>query len=63
MRNFIWVLLACSGLSFVIAVFSVLMRWQGIAGIAAEGFSNGCTNLALIAIALLLLSKKNGDGI
>ncbi len=51
MQNVLIALVGLSGLGFVLAVASALMRTP-IAGIAPEGFSRACTNLALIAIAL-----------
>ncbi len=44
-------LIGLSGLAFVLAAASVLLRTP-IAGVAPEGFSRACSNLALIAIAL-----------
>ena len=49
------VLIILAALGFVLAVISA---WAGpIAGVTAEGFSHGCTNLALITIALAVLCK------
>ena len=50
-QNVLIALVGLSGLSFVLAAGSVLLRTP-IAGVAPEGFSRACTNLALIAIAL-----------
>ena len=50
MRNLSVILICLSALGFVLAVISAFVGT--IAGITAEGFSQGCTNLALIAIAL-----------
>jgi hypothetical protein len=44
------VLIIASAVGFVLAV--VTSYAGAIAGINAEGFSRGCTNLALVAIAL-----------
>jgi hypothetical protein len=53
MRNIAMVLIGLSALGFVLAVISVLVvNAPTIAGVPAEGFSRGCTNLALVAIAL-----------
>ena len=60
MRNLTRVLISLSVLGFV---FAVVASFMGVAilGIGPEGFSRGCTNLALIAIALLLaLEKERG---
>ena len=53
MRNIAMVLIGLSALGFVLAALSVLVvNAPTIAGVTAEGFSRGCTNLALVAIAL-----------
>ena len=56
MRNLIWILIIVSALSFVLAIIYSIMRIY--VPVAPEGFSNACTNLSLLAIALLLASKK-----
>lgn len=61
MRNATLVLIALSALGFVFAVVGSLLG-RSIMGIASEGFSRACTNLALIAIALLLVAKKRSAG-
>jgi hypothetical protein len=55
MRNIGIVLICLSVLGFVLAVISAFVG--PIAGVTAEGFSHGCTNLALIAIALSVCCK------
>ena len=50
------VLIGLAALGFVLAVF-VSLLWP-IFGIPAEGFSRASNNLALIAIALLVCSKR-----
>ena len=60
MRNFGIVLVCLSALGFVLAVISAFAG--PIAGVTAEGFSNGCTNLALIAIALSVCCKPEEGG-
>lgn len=57
MRNLILVLIVLSALNFVVAAITALVG-SGFLGVASEGFSNACTNLALLAIALLLASKR-----
>ncbi len=57
MRKLTRVLISLSVVGFVLAVVGSIMR-VGILGIGPEGFSRGCTNLALIAIALLLALDK-----
>jgi len=59
MRTFIRVLIGLSALGFILAVISVLFN-VSVLGVSAEGFSRGCTNLALIAIAMHLVVKENG---
>ena len=53
-------LIGLAALGFVLAVcVSLLWPMFGIsAGISAEGFSRASNNLALIAIALLICSKR-----
>jgi ABC-type antimicrobial peptide transport system permease subunit len=50
MRNVQIALICLSVLGFVLAVISVFVGT--IAGVTAEGFSQACTNLAIIAIAI-----------
>ncbi len=57
MRTLAWLLVGLSALAFVLAAVTVLIS-QSILGVGAESFSRACTNLALIAIALLLTVKK-----
>ena len=60
MRNLTWGLIVLSAVGFVLAVVIVLLG-QKIIGISSEAFSRACTNLALIAIALLLTTQKKGS--
>ena len=56
MRKIAMVLIGLSALGFLLALIS---SFTGIImGIRAEGFSRGCTNLALISIALGVWLKK-----
>ncbi|MCK5596458.1 MAG: hypothetical protein KAJ04_03330 [Candidatus Eisenbacteria sp.] len=57
MRKLTRALISLSVVGFVLAVVGSFTR-VAILGIAPEGFSRGCTNLALIAIALLLALDK-----
>ena len=60
MKYLRWILIGLSAVGFVCA--AVVALWDfPICSVSAEGFSNGCTNLALLAIALLLASEKKGD--
>ncbi len=60
MANFIKVLIALSGLAFILAViYCFTGPILGFGG--AEGFSRACTNLALIAIALTLTFKEKSS--
>ena len=61
MRNATLVLIALSALGFVFAVVGTLLG-RSVMGVASEGFSRACTNLALIAIALLLVEKRKSAG-
>jgi hypothetical protein len=54
------ILICLSALGFVLAVISSLVGGP-IAGVTAEGFSYGSTNLALIAIALAVFFKPEGE--
>ncbi len=51
------VLIGLASLAFLLAVFTALL-WP-MFNIPAESFSRACSNLALIAIALLLCIKGN----
>ena len=55
MQMFAKILVVLAMLGFVLAVIGVYTN--GLAGVTAEGFSRGSTNLALIAIALMFLNK------
>ncbi len=55
MRNIIWLLIGLSALGFAIAV-AISLLGIPIGNVKPEGFSNACTNLALLAIALQLAS-------
>ena len=63
MRNVILTLIVLSALCFVLAVVLVLFSGGNLMGVAVEGYSRACSNLALIAIALLLFSEKKGSNI
>ncbi len=52
MRILAVVLIGLSALGFLLAVISMPLVGGPILGVTAEGFSRGCTNLALLAIAL-----------
>ena len=57
--NYIKILIGLSGLGFILAVIS---SFTGpIAGVTPEGFSRGCSNLALISIALGVWFKGWGE--
>ena len=59
MRNIAMALIGLSTLAFLLAVGGVLLG-GGIGGIAPEGFSRACSNLALIAVALAVWFKEGG---
>ena len=49
-------LVLLAAVTFVVAVIGA---WTGtIAGIGAEAFSRACTNLALLAIAIVMVFKE-----
>ena len=60
MRNIKILLICFSVLGFIIAVITSFVG--PIMGITAEGFSQACTNLALIAIALTVCFKGGSQG-
>ena len=60
MRMLAWLLIALSAIGFILAVIGIYTN--GIAGVTAEGFSRGATNLTLLAIALILLDHKKTTG-
>jgi len=57
MRALIWILIGLSALGFVLAVIFALAHASCL-GVSPEGLSRACSNLALIAIALLLAGDK-----
>jgi len=59
MRSLVWVLIALSAVGFIMAVVEVFS--YGLFGVTAEGFSRGSSNLALLAIALMLATKKKSE--
>lgn len=63
MKNVINALIGLAVIAFLLAVITVLIQNQFIMGIQAESFSRASTNLALIAIAMLLCcpAKKTGS--
>lgn len=61
MANLPKVLIGLAALAFVLAVISSLTG-ESIVKTPAEAFSRASTNLALIAIALLLLGRNGGPG-
>ena len=56
MRNVAWVLIVGSAMGFICAVIGSL-ACTSVLGVGPEGCSRASTNLALIAIALLLVSS------
>ena len=60
MRNLAILLICLSAIGFVLAVISAFVG--PIAGVTAEGFSLGGTNLTLIAIALGVWFKVGNQG-
>ena len=53
-------LIGLASLAFLLAVFAVLL-WP-VFGIQAESFSRACSNLALIAIAMSVCTKRESGG-
>ena len=58
MRNLAFVLIVLAAMCFIIAAISGVFTVFPF-GIAPEGYSSASTNLALLAVALLLYSKKD----
>jgi phage-related holin len=56
MRYLAWVLIALAAIAFILAVASALFH-SAIVRVTAEGYSRASANLALIAIALLLVRR------
>ena len=49
-------------LAVITFVLAVVGAWTGtIMGIGTEAFSRACTNLALLAIAIVLVFKEEGS--
>lgn len=65
MQKLIWILIILAALSFVLASILAYSTETALAlglGVQPEGFSNACTNLSLLAIAIMLvLKKKTGN--
>ena len=60
MQNLIWLLIALSACLFVLAAIQSV--WQiAFIGVQPEGFSSASANLALLAIALLLVLMKKAN--
>ena len=57
MENITKGLVGLAALAFLLAVISALAGQSLI--VSPEGFSRSCNNLALIAIALMLMGKKS----
>ncbi|MFH1251867.1 MAG: hypothetical protein V1715_12340 [bacterium] len=57
MRNLIWTIIGLAVLGFVLAAVFVLFNVHWL-GLTAEGLSRGCSNLALIAIAIMMADKQ-----
>ncbi len=60
MTGFAKLLVILAGLGFILAIIGTFIKGP-ILGVTAEGFSRGCTNLALIAIALSLTHKEKSS--
>jgi hypothetical protein len=58
MRKLAWVLIVLSALTFILGAIGALVPMYFYL-ITPEGFSRASSNLALIAIALLLMLYKN----
>jgi hypothetical protein len=59
-RWFAWILILLSGVAFLFAVLSVVVRLD-VMGLSPESYSRACSNLALLAIALWFVGVKKGS--
>jgi len=57
MQNLMNILVGLSVLAFALAVIVALFIPGGLIGVAPEGYSRACSNLALISIALHFCCK------
>jgi hypothetical protein len=57
MRHLTLVLVVLAAVAFVLAVVGALMG-QDFLNVAPEGFSRACTNLALLAVAVVLVAHR-----
>ena len=57
MKNLIWALIILAAVSFLFAIITVFV-YIPFPNLATEGYSRACSNFALLAIALLLATKK-----
>ncbi len=57
MENVAKGLVALAALSFIVAVLASLMGGGALMGVPAESFSRACSNLALVAIVVMLMGK------
>lgn len=63
MRNFAFALIAFSVIAFLMAIIMNLGSAAGLSfRVEAEGFSRASNNLALIAIALVVVYYSGGEG-
>ena len=52
------ILIGAAVLGFLLAAVGTTLGIGNMFGVTPEGFSRGCSNLALLAIALTLIYKK-----
>ena len=60
MRNLTLALTGLAALAFVLAVVASFTGSGSVGYVQAESFSRASTNLSLLAIALVLISKDSG---
>jgi hypothetical protein len=58
-RSLVWILIVLSVVGFIGAVAGALLG-RSFLGVQPVGYSRACTNLALIAIALVLVPEHRG---
>jgi hypothetical protein len=59
MRLLVRILIAAASIAFVLAIVGAIWNFRML-NVAPEGYSRACTNVALIAIALILAYRERG---
>jgi hypothetical protein len=59
MRLLVRILIAAATVAFILAILGAIWNFRML-NVAPEGYSRACSNLALIAIALILSFRERG---